>query len=119
VATLNQVFPGLCRKWFLKLKNSTREHLRQNTPPPLAEPPLGAQDHSLIYRRVAHEGKERFAPVANYQRHMRQWESQLPRMQDRALSDYDHNVYEKQDYRRFFVATKNGSHDGGITCMSL
>ena len=50
---------------FLKLQNSTRERLRQNTPPPFAEPPLGVQDHSLIYRRVAVEGKERSAPVAN------------------------------------------------------
>ena len=39
--------------------------LRQNTPPPFAEPPLGAQDHSLIHRLVAQEGKERSAPVAN------------------------------------------------------
>jgi hypothetical protein len=46
--TLNQVFPGLLRKWFLKLQNSTRERLRQNKPSPFAEPPLGAQDHSLI-----------------------------------------------------------------------
>ena len=58
-------FPGLWRKWFLKLQDSTRERLRQNTPPPFAEPPLGAQDHFLIYRRVAQEGKERSAPVAN------------------------------------------------------
>ena len=38
---------------FLKLQNSTRECLRQNMPPPFAEPPLGAQDNSLIYRRLA------------------------------------------------------------------
>jgi hypothetical protein len=55
---LNEVFPGLWRKWFLKLQNSSRERLRQNTPPPFAEPPFGAQDHSLIYRRMAQEGKE-------------------------------------------------------------
>ena len=62
---LNQVFPGLWRKWFLKLQNSTRDRLRQNTPPPFAEPPLGAKDHSIIYRSVAQEGIERSAPVAN------------------------------------------------------
>ena len=59
--------PGI--SWFvvelLKLQNSTRERLRQKTPPPFAEQPLRAQDHSLIYRRVAEEGKERSAPVAN------------------------------------------------------
>ena len=63
--TVNQVFPGLWRKWFLKLQNNTRERLHQNTPPPFAEPALGAQDHSLINRRMAVEGKERPAPVAN------------------------------------------------------
>ena len=52
-------------EWFLKLQNCTRERLRRNTPPPFAEPPLGAQDHSLIYRRMAQEGKERSVPVAN------------------------------------------------------
>ena len=63
--TLNQVFPGLWRNCFLKLQNSTGERLRQNTPPPFAEPPLGAQYHSYIYRRVAVEGKERSGPGAN------------------------------------------------------
>ena len=63
--TVNQVFPGLWRKWFLKRQNSTRERLRQNMPPPFAEPPIGVQDHSLICRRVGQEGKERSAPVSN------------------------------------------------------
>ena len=59
------ILSGLWRKCFMKRQNSNRERLRQNKPPPFAEPPLGAQDHSLIYRHVAQEGKERSAPVAN------------------------------------------------------
>ena len=49
-------------QWY---SETAKYRLRQNTPPPSAEPPLGAQDHSLIYRRVAQVAKERSAPVVN------------------------------------------------------
>ena len=54
-----------------KLQNSTREHLRRNTPPLFAEPPLGVQDHSPISRHVPVEVKDRSAPGANQQQYMR------------------------------------------------
>ena len=49
-------------QWY---SETAKYRLRQNTPPPSAEPPLGAHDQSLIYRRVAVVGKERSAPVVN------------------------------------------------------
>ena len=57
--------PGISWSVAQLYSETAKYHLRQNTPPPFAEPPLGAQDHSLIYRRVAVVGKERSAPVVN------------------------------------------------------
>ena len=57
--------PGISLSVAQWYSETARYRLRQNTPPPFAEPPLGAQDHSLIYRRVAVVGKERSAPVVN------------------------------------------------------
>ena len=57
--------PGISWSVAQLYSETAKYRLRQNTPPPFAEPPLGAQDHSLIYRRVAQEGKEHSAPVAN------------------------------------------------------
>ena len=57
--------PGISWSVAQLYSETANYNLRQNTPPPFAEPPLGAQDQSLIYKRVAVEGKERSAPVAN------------------------------------------------------
>ena len=81
--TLDQVFPGQWRNCFLKLQNSTRECL--NTPPLFAEPPPGAQIHSLIYRRVSVEGKVRCVLVQNKNDTCVGVQSELCWVQDRAL----------------------------------
>ena len=83
--TLDEVSPGQWWNCFLKLQNSTRERLRRNTPPLFAEPPPGAQVHSLIYRRASVEGKVHCARVQNRNDTCVSVQSQLRWVQDRAL----------------------------------